>query len=90
MERDVSSDYGVILESMERVSRLTSLVTMMDAGLPKLLASSGYKSQRKSYTRGGRGGREERLQKNQGIENGRKEERLKIPERAIGREEEAN
>jgi hypothetical protein len=33
---------------MGRVSLLTSLVTVMGAGLPKLLASSGYKSQRKS------------------------------------------
>jgi len=40
-----------ILDSMGRVSRLTSLVTVMGAGLPKLLASSGYKSQRKSCTR---------------------------------------
>jgi hypothetical protein len=48
MEGDVSNDYGIILESMGRVSRLTSLVTVMNAGLPKLLASSGYKSQRKS------------------------------------------
>jgi hypothetical protein len=44
MEGDVSNDYGIILESMGRVSRLTSLVTVMNAGLPKLLVSSGYKS----------------------------------------------
>jgi hypothetical protein len=50
MEGDVSNDYGIILESMERVSRLTSLVTMMNAGLPKLLASSGYK--KKSCNKG--------------------------------------
>jgi len=43
-----------ILDSMGRVSRLTSLVTVMGAGLPKLLASSGYKSQRKSCTRRGK------------------------------------
>jgi hypothetical protein len=51
MEGDVSSDYGIILESMGRVSWVTSLVTVMDAGLPKLLASSGYKSQRKRCTK---------------------------------------
>ncbi|KAJ6978474.1 hypothetical protein NC653_026828 [Populus alba x Populus x berolinensis] len=61
----------------------------------------GRRRQRESIVKRGekteRGkGREERLkkkQKNQGIqllENGRKEESLKIPERAIGREEEAN
>jgi hypothetical protein len=54
---------------MGRVSRLTSLVTMMNAGLPKLLASSGYKSQRKSCNkRRRREGREERLQKNKRIQ----------------------
>jgi hypothetical protein len=54
MEGDVSNDYGIILESMGRVSRLTSLVTVMNAGLPKLLASSGYKNQRKSCNKGGK------------------------------------
>lgn len=60
MEGDVSNDYGIILESMGRVSRLTSLVTVMNAGLPKLLASSGYKSQRKNCNREGEKGRERR------------------------------
>jgi hypothetical protein len=69
MEGDVSNDYGIILESMGRVSRLTSLVTMMNAGLPKLLASSGYKSPRKSCNkRRRREGREEMLQKNKRIQ----------------------
>jgi hypothetical protein len=76
MEGDVSNDYGIILESMGRVSRLTSLVTMMNAGLPKLLASSGYKSQRKSCNKGRRReGREERLQKTKGYSFKRTEER---------------
>jgi hypothetical protein len=35
-----------------RVSRLTSLATVMHAGLPKTPASSGYKSQRRSRTKG--------------------------------------
>jgi hypothetical protein len=43
-----------ILDSMGQVSRLTSLVTVMGAGLPKSLASFGYKSQRKSCTKRGR------------------------------------
>jgi len=60
MEGDVSNDYGIILESMGRVSRLTSLVTVMNAGLPKLLASSGYKSQRKNCNREGEERRERR------------------------------
>ena len=51
MEGDVSSDNAAILESMGRVSRLTSLATVMHAGLPKMLASSGYKSQRRSRTK---------------------------------------
>jgi hypothetical protein len=54
MEGDVSNDYGIILESMGRVSRLTSLVTVMNAGLQKLLVSSGYKSQRKSCNNRGK------------------------------------
>jgi hypothetical protein len=63
MEGDVSSDNGAILESMGRVSRLTSLDTVMHAGLPKMLASSGYKSQRRSRTKKKRG-RERRGYKN--------------------------
>jgi len=34
------------------VSRLTTLATVMHAGLPKTLSSSGYKSQKKNRTRG--------------------------------------
>jgi len=34
------------------VSRLTALATVMHAGLPKTLASSGYKSQKKNRTLG--------------------------------------
>jgi predicted DCC family thiol-disulfide oxidoreductase YuxK len=63
MEGDVSSDNGAILESMGRVSWLTSLDTVMHAGLPKMLASSGYKSQRRSRTKK-KGGRERRGYKN--------------------------
>jgi len=44
------------------VSRLTALATVMHAGLPKTLVSSGYKSQKKNQTLGGRKRqREERL-----------------------------
>jgi len=68
MERDVSSDNGAILKSMGRVSRLTSLATVMHAGLPKMPASSRYKSQRRSRTKGKekKREREERLQKQKG------------------------
>jgi hypothetical protein len=76
MEGDVSSDNGAILESMGRVSRLTSLATVMHAGLPKMLASSGYKSQRRSRIKK-KGEREERLQKQKGYSLG---ERKKIGE----------
>jgi hypothetical protein len=34
------------------VLRLTTLATVMHAGLPKTLASSGYKSQKKNRTLG--------------------------------------
>jgi hypothetical protein len=34
------------------VSRLTTLATVMHAGLPKTLSSSGYKSQKKNRTQG--------------------------------------
>jgi hypothetical protein len=45
------------------VSRLTTLATVMHAGLPKTLASSGYKSQKKNRTQERkRRRREERLQ----------------------------
>jgi hypothetical protein len=37
------------------VSRLTTLTTVMHAGLPKTFSSSGYKSQKKNQTQGGRG-----------------------------------
>jgi hypothetical protein len=37
------------------VSRLTTLTTVMHAGLPKTFSSSGYKSQKKNQTQG-RGG----------------------------------
>jgi hypothetical protein len=60
MEGDVSNDYEIILESMGRVSWLTSLVTVMNAGLPKLLASSGYKKKSCNKGKGGEG-KEERL-----------------------------
>jgi len=86
MEGDVSSDNGAILESMGRVSRLTSLATVMHASLPKMLASSGYKSQRRSCTRE-REEREERLQKQKGIQLRRTEENRrdwKNSERAKG------
>jgi len=70
MEGDVSSDNGAILESMGRVLWQTSLATVMHAGLPKMLASSGYKSQRRSRTkkkeektRGGGGTKRERQRK---------------------------
>jgi hypothetical protein len=56
MEEDVSNDYGIILESIGRVSRLTSLVAVMNAGLPKLLASSGYKKKSCNKGKGGRRG----------------------------------
>jgi hypothetical protein len=42
------------------VSRLTTLATVMHAGLPKTLASSGYKSQKKNRTLEGEKGRERR------------------------------
>ena len=95
MEGDVSSDNGAILESMGRVSRLTSLATVMHAGLPKMLASSGYKSQRSSRTRRGEKNRGERgeAKKTKGIQLRRTEENRrdwKNSERAKGREEEAN
>ena len=67
MEGDVSNDYGIILESMGRVSRLTYLVTVMNAGLPKLLASSGYKSQRKNCNREGEERRGYREEKKKGV-----------------------
>jgi hypothetical protein len=35
------------------VSRLTTLTTVMHAGLPKSFSSSGYKSQKKNQTQGG-------------------------------------
>ena len=41
------------------VSRLTNLTTVMHAGLPKTLSSSGYKSQKKNQTQGTRGERRE-------------------------------
>jgi len=42
------------------VSRLTTLTTVMHAGLPKTFSSSGYKSQKKNQTQGGeRADREE-------------------------------
>jgi hypothetical protein len=41
------------------VSRLTTLVTVMHAGLPKTLLSSGYKSQKKNRTQGRKGREEE-------------------------------
>jgi len=92
MEGDVSSDNGAILESMGRVSRLTSLATVMHASLLKMLASSSYKSQRRSRTREReeRGEREERLQKQKGIQLRRTEENRrdwKNSERAKGRGE---
>jgi hypothetical protein len=37
------------------VSRLTTLTTVMHAGLAKTFSSSGYKSQKKNQTQGGRG-----------------------------------
>ncbi|KAJ6885986.1 hypothetical protein NC651_026602 [Populus alba x Populus x berolinensis] len=58
MEGDISCDNGAILESMGCVSRLTSLATVMHAGLPKMHASSGYKSQRRSRTEKGENKRE--------------------------------
>jgi hypothetical protein len=41
------------------VSRLTTLATMMHAGLPKTLSSFGYKSQKKNRTQGRKGREEE-------------------------------
>jgi len=67
MEGDVSSNNGAILESMGRVSQLTSLATVMDAGLPKMLASSGYKNWRSSRTR------EEEKKKGRGNERDKKQ-----------------
>jgi hypothetical protein len=43
------------------VSRLTTLATVMHAGLPKTRSSYDYKSQKKNRTQGGRGQRGERL-----------------------------
>jgi len=73
MKGDVSSDNGAILESMGRVSQLTSLATVMHTGLPKMLASSGYKSQiRRSRIKEGEKKKEraERLQKQKGYNLG--------------------
>ncbi|KAJ6979210.1 hypothetical protein NC653_027386 [Populus alba x Populus x berolinensis] len=53
MEGYISSDNGAILELMGHISQLTSLTTVMHAGLPKMPASFGYKSQRRSRTEGG-------------------------------------
>jgi hypothetical protein len=82
MEGDVSNDYGIILESMGRVSRLTSLVTVMNAGLPKLLASSGYKSQRKNCNREGEERRERRGYREEKKKEGDSLLELKKSERA--------
>ncbi|KAJ6964109.1 hypothetical protein NC652_002401 [Populus alba x Populus x berolinensis] len=84
MEGDVSSDDGAILESAGRVSRLTSLATVMHAGLPKMLASTSYKSQGRSRTKkerrketGNREGEERKKERDRGNERGerRTEER---------------
>jgi predicted DCC family thiol-disulfide oxidoreductase YuxK len=49
---DVSSDNRAIFQIKGRVSQLTSLATVMHAGLPKMPASFGYKSQRRSRIEG--------------------------------------
>jgi hypothetical protein len=96
MEGNVNSDNGAILESMGRVSQLTSLATVMHTGLPKMLASSGYKSQiRRSRIKEGekKKGESGEATKTKGIQLRRTEENMrdwKNSERAKRREEEAN